>query len=567
MSCQEEDTDVNVRTRYLGIGVSPGRAVGPVKKVFPRVSEPAARFLPAEKDPYAEVERVQQAAAQTAANLRLRAELTGGAGAEVLHTAAQIAEDPVLLEVAADLIVNRLLVPARAVWEAAELLAETLREMGGYMADRALDVFDVRDRIIARLCGRPAPGLPTPDIEHVLWAADLAPSDTALLDVTKVKAIVISEGGPTSHTAIVARELGLPCVVAAPKSSRLRDGMLVLVDGAAGTVTVDPTEEQVNAAQERIEKRVFDGVGQLACGHRVPLLANISDAAGAAKAAAVKAEGIGLLRTELMYLGLAEEPDIDTQIAHYTEIFEAAPPGRIVVRTLDAGSDKPLAYLPMGREANPALGMRGYRISRKYRDVLTRQLKAIAAAREATGTDVWVMAPMISTPGEASEFVQACREAGLPAAGIMVEVPSSALRAKQILAEADFASIGTNDLSQYTMGSDRLLGALADLTDPWHPAVLDLIEATCRGGQQQDRPVGVCGEAAADPALAVVLVGLGVASLSMAARSIADVAAVLETVTLAQARELAGVALAADSARSARQAVRDRLDVLPRLGL
>lgn len=563
----DADRDKHGCTRYLGIGVSPGRAVGQIAKVFPRVSEPRARFLPPESNADVEVQRIEKAAAETAENLALRADLATGQAAEVLATASQIAQDPALLDGASDLVRTRQLVPTRAVWEAAGMLADQLRDMGGYLAERALDVYDVRDRIIARLLGRPAPGLPTPDREYILWAADLTPSDAAQLDPKKVLGIVLLEGGPTSHTAIVSRELGIPAVVAAHGSASLKDGDLVLINGAAGTVTVDPSEEQITAAKRPVPRRDFSGTGQLKCGHRVPLLANISDAAGARAAAEVKAEGIGLFRTELWYLGSVEEPSLEDQVVSYTEVFAAAPKGRIVVRTLDAGSDKPLPFMKMGHESNPALGVRGYRMNRKFPDILNRQLDAIAQAQRETGADVHVMAPMISTVSEANEFVDACRARGIAHAGVMVEVPSSALRAGQILASADFASIGTNDLSQYTMGADRLLGMLADLADPWHPAVLDLIDATCRGGAQQDRPVGVCGEAAADPALAVVLVGLGVSTLSMTPRSIPDVAAALSAVTLAEAREAAGVALAATGARSARQAVRDRLEVLTELGL
>ncbi|MDO5701249.1 MAG: PEP-utilizing enzyme [Bowdeniella nasicola] len=566
-SSKEPDTDRHGCPRHHGIGVSPGLAAGPVKRVFPRVREPRARFLPPERNVADEAERIRQCAADTAQNLELRASLASGQGAEVLATAAQIAADPTLIDGACELVHTRSLVPARAVWEAAGMLADQLKDMGGYMAERALDVYDVRDRIIARLLGRPAPGLPTPDREHVLWARDLAPSDTAQLDITKVKAIILAEGGPTSHTAIVARELGIPAVVAAPTTAKLRDDDVVLVNGAAGTVTVSPTADQLAHAARPIPERTFSGRGQLACGTHIPLLANISDAAGASAAAEAGAEGIGLLRTELWFLGTTSEPSVEEQTRHFVDVFDKAPAGRIVVRALDAGSDKPMAYLPTGTEANPALGMRGYRMSRLYPDVLARQLEAIAAARQETGADVWVMAPMISTLEECEEFVTAAHAAGLEQAGLMIEVPAAALRAGQMLAAAQFASIGTNDLSQYAMAADRLQGALADLSDPWHPAVLDLISTAGKAGAQQARPVGVCGEAAADPALAVVLVGLGASTLSMTPRAIPDVAAVLAHVSLAQARELAGVALAATDAVQARTAVRDRMEFLTDLGL
>ena len=208
-------------------------------------------------------------------------------------------------------------------------------------------------------------------------------------------------------------------------------------------------------------------------------------------------------------------------------MFDAFPGRRVVIRTLDAGADKPLPFVTAAGEPNPALGVRGLRTSWAHPAVLDDQLEAIAQAAASSSADVWVMAPMVATADEADAFVDRCAAHGLPHAGIMVEVPAAALRAADLLDRARFASLGTNDLTQYAMAADRELAGLAQLSTPWQPAVLSLVQLACAGGLRQDRPVGVCGEAAADPALAPVLVGLGVTSLSMTARALPDVGAVL----------------------------------------
>jgi phosphotransferase system enzyme I (PtsI) len=236
-------------------------------------------------------------------------------------------------------------------------------------------------------------------------------------------------------------------------------------------------------------------------------------------------------------------------------VLAAFPEGKVVVRTLDAGSDKPLAFATPPDEANPALGVRGLRVARRDPGLLDRQLDAIAEAARSTGTTPWVMAPMVATVPEAADFAARVRARGL-VPGVMVEVPAAALMADRLLQHVDFLSIGTNDLSQYTLAADRLSADLADLTDPWQPALLALVEHTARAGQQVGKPVGVCGEAAADPLLACVLVGLGVTSLSCAASSVARVGARLATVTLEDCRRAAQAALATDDPVAARDAVR-----------
>ncbi|GAA0560142.1 putative PEP-binding protein [Actinomadura livida] len=262
--------------------------------------------------------------------------------------------------------------------------------------------------------------------------------------------------------------------------------------------------------------------------------------------------GVGLFRTEFLFLGRREEPGPDEQAAAYAEVFAAAGDRTVVVRTLDAGADKPLPFLRMPDEPNPALGVRGLRVARRRPDVLTTQLEAIAAAAAETRARVAVMAPMVSTPAEADEFVALARDRGLPVAGVMIEVPSAALRAARILREAEFLSIGTNDLSQYTLAADRQSSDVPELLDPWQPAVLDLVARCAEAGGAAGKSVGVCGEAAADPLLAPVLAGLGVTRLSMAPRALPAVRAALLRRTFGECADLAERVLAADGPAEAR---------------
>jgi phosphotransferase system enzyme I (PtsI) len=261
----------------------------------------------------------------------------------------------------------------------------------------------------------------------------------------------------------------------------------------------------------------------------VPLLANVGGGKDAEAAAKLGAQGVGLFRTEFCFLERDTEPTVEEQAAAYQSVFDAFPGKKVVLRTLDAGADKPLPFLTDSTEPNPALGVRGYRTDFTTPGVLDRQLEAIALAEKQSEADVWVMAPMISTAEEAARFASMCADAGIKTPGVMVEVPSAALTAEAILREVGFASLGTNDLTQYAMAADRQLGPLANLNTPWQPAVLRLVGLTVEGSRAEgnNKPVGVCGEAAADPALAVVLTGLGVNTLSMTARSLAAVAAVL----------------------------------------
>ena len=529
-----------------GIGVCPGRAAGPVALMGPRPHLPDAR--PDVGDPQAEAVAAIAALSATADDLERRAAATAVPGAaEVLEATAMIARDPSLEESIHSAIAKG----EPAAW-AVDLAFNGFRalllDLGGYMAERVGDLDDVRDRTVARLLGQPLPGVPERDSPFILVADDLAPADTVTLTPERVLALVTVKGGPTSHTAILARSLGIPAIVACPDAAGLRDGELVEVDGGTGQVRpgISPDEAaDTNRGEQlrRAARAASRGPGRTADGHPVALLLNIGDAGGAANVAKVDAEGVGLFRTEFLYLDRQDAPSVGEQVALYTGVLGAMGGRRIVVRTLDAGADKPLPFLNWDQEENPALGVRGLRTARRSPEVLTDQLIALALAQQATGALVWVMAPMVATAAEAKWFTDLAHERGLPVAGAMVEIPAAALRAADLLEHADFLSIGTNDLAQYTLAADRMAGELADLLDPWQPALLDLVRMTAQAGLAAGKSVGVCGEAAASPALAPVLVGLGITSLSMSASAVADVRDALAAVTLAECRELADAAL------------------------
>jgi phosphotransferase system enzyme I (PtsI) len=448
----------------------------------------------------------------------------------------------------------------RAVFEAFAVFRELLSSMGGYMGERASDLDDVSQRVVAHLRGVAAPGVPSLDYPFVLIATDLAPADTALLDLSKVVALVTSGGGPTSHTAILAREKSIVAVVGALGALDITGGETLIVDARTGVITIAPRDTELAAARAAIEAQSVVstapiGPGALADGTKVPLLANLGSVEGTAGAVALGAEGVGLFRTEFLFLDADRAPSVAEQQEKYTALLAAFPGKKVVVRVLDAGADKPLSFLNDEPEENPALGLRGLRALRANESILRDQLTALANAATNSEAEVWVMAPMVSTVEEARYFTTLAREYGLTSAGVMVEVPASALLADRILREADFASIGTNDLTQYTLAADRLLGSVAPFQDPWHPAVLRLVGEVGRAGTATGKPVGVCGEAAADPLLAVVLVGLGATSLSMSPAALAGVRTELALYSLAQAKEFAELALSANSAVEARAAV------------
>lgn len=540
-----------------GTPVVPGVGYGPVIRPGRRPDLPTDTGEVAESARGAELDLFRAATSTVAARLRGRAELATGAASEVLGANAAMAQDRGWLRAAEKLIESGSSATS-ATHAATEKIAAMFTKLGGVMAERVTDLSDVRDRVVAEILGVSEPGVPTPSVPSVLFADDLAPADTAGLDADLIVGLATSLGGPTSHTAIIARQLGIPCIVAVAGLDEIAEGASALVDGITGDVVLGPdpllARSAVAAAQAELARVAeWSGPGVTADGHRVDVLANVQDGAGARAARKTAADGVGLFRTELCFLDRDIEPTVDEQAEIYAQVLSAFGGKKVVVRTLDAGSDKPLRFANHADEANPALGIRGIRIAEQDRGILYRQLDGIAAAAAATESSPWVMAPMIATAAEAEQFAADTRARGLKP-GVMIEVPAAALLAEHILEHVDFLSIGTNDLAQYTMAADRMSAQLAALTDPWQPAVITLVALTAKAGAAAGKPVGVCGEAAADPLLACVLVGLGITSLSAASAAVAHVGAKLASVTLSQCRAAAQAALATDSAASARAA-------------
>lgn len=554
---------------FHGVSVSSGRVVASVKKMTEPLAPPQAHeFFGAASTAESESAKLTQASTDVAEDLTRAADAATPEAKAILEATALMAKDPSLRKAAIKKIQTGVSAEA-ALWYSAEEIAAMLTAHGGYMAERVRDVYDVRSRIVAKLRGVRPPGLPTSKEPYILIADDLAPADTAGLDPALVLALVTAGGGPQSHTAILARALGIPAIVAAHGVTEVPEGETVFIDGGSGVVRWPATAADTDAAAQwtarAAQSIASDGQGQLSDGVHIPLLANVGNADDALAAAEAKAEGVGLFRTEFLFLNRPDEPTIEEQRATYHQVLSHFPGQRVVLRTLDAGADKPLPFLGSESEPNPALGVRGYRTVRHAEGILARQLDAIAEAAAHSEANVWVMAPMVSTADEAEDFVYQCHQRGLSSAGVMIEVPSAAMTAADIAHNVSFVSIGTNDLTQYVMAADREVSALAELNDPWQPAVLRTISLVPTGTGSV--PVGVCGEAAADPALAVVLVGLGVSSLSMSARAIPAVAAALRSVTLAQARSIAHEVLGARSAAAAKSLARKNLPILEELGL
>ncbi|WP_329015663.1 phosphoenolpyruvate--protein phosphotransferase [Streptomyces sp. NBC_00690] len=548
-----------METTLRGVGVSHGVAIGEVRHMGTAVLEPPAKQNPAQ-DTEREQGRAHQAVKAVSADLIARGNLAGGEAQAVLEAQAMMAQDPELM---AD-VERRIAVGStaeRAVYDAFASYRALLAGAGEYLAGRVADLDDVRNRIVARLLGVPMPGVPDSDEPYVLIARDLAPADTALLDPTLVLGFVTEEGGPTSHSAILARALGVPAVVALPGAGELAEGTLIAVDGSSGEVFVEPSDEkravlERAAAERKAALTASSGPGTTSDGHKVPLLANIGGPGDVSAALAAGAEGVGLFRTEFLFLDDSEQaPSEEKQIEAYRQVLNAFPEGRVVVRVLDAGADKPLQFLTPADEPNPALGVRGLRSLLDHPEVLQTQLTALARAAEGLPVHLEVMAPMVADRIDARAFAEACRAAGLRAKyGAMVEIPSAALRARSILREVEFLSLGTNDLAQYTFAADRQVGAVSRLQDPWQPALLDLVALAAEAAKAEGKGCGVCGEAASDPLLACVLTGLGVTSLSMGAAAIPYVRAALATYTLAQCERAAAAARATDTADEARTA-------------
>jgi phosphoenolpyruvate-protein phosphotransferase/dihydroxyacetone kinase phosphotransfer subunit len=500
-----------------------------------------------------------------------------GSEAEIFEAHLALLEDEALVEPARAAIAAAVSAE-RAFYDAVERVAGVYRALSDpILAQRAADVLDVGRRVVGALTGAPATAAPASG-DVVMIADDLTPSQTAKLDPAQIVAIATARGSFTAHAAIIARSLGIPAVVGIGAGLlTVANGTRLLLDGDAGSLTVEPSQDLVTAAlrrQAQHRRRVSLALarstetGVLASGQRIEIFANIGNPEDAVRAVEFGAEGVGMLRTEFLFLDRSELPDEDEQVATLLEIARTLDGRPLIVRTLDAGADKPLPALPMPGELNPFLGMRGIRVGLLYPDVLRTQLRAVL--RVAVDHPVKLMMPMVATLGEVLASRRLIDEARSDLGvdpqldiGITLEVPAAALMAEQLGRHLDFLSLGTNDLTQYTMAAERGNATLEALLASPQPAVLRLVKLIVEGAATASADhrcwVGVCGEMAGDPACAILLAGLGVTELSMAPSLIPEVKAALRSVHLEDAARAAQLALDACDPASARAAALDLL--------
>jgi phosphocarrier protein FPr/phosphocarrier protein len=509
-----------------------------------------------------------------------------GAGAEVLAAHVEFLEDPQLLSAAREWLARGK--SAGFAWRAAvRANVDVLRALpDARMAERADDLLDIQPQVLAALERAEArlsasnaserSTAPEADAESQLperaiaLADELLPSQFIALDTTRLAGIVTAGGGPTSHVAILAAALNIPMLVAAGSTIRdISNGTTLILDADNATLRIDPsnserTNVEATVARHRQRHAAEKSAAQRECrtadGTRIEVFANVGSVAEARAALAQGAEGCGLLRTEFLFLERDTPPDEPTQIALYSGIVEAFDGRPVIVRTLDTGGDKPLSYMPLAAEENPALGVRGVRISLLYPNVLRAQLRAMLRARPRGR--VRILLPMISDPSEVRAIGEMLddvrRELGHDAPvplGAMIETPAAAMIADRIAREADFLSIGTNDLTQYALAIDRGNPALASRLDALHPAVLRLIAQTAEGARLNCRDVAVCGGLASDPTAAPILIGLGVNELSAVPAIIPRLKALIGTLTLDACRTLAQRALEQQTAAEVRTLV------------
>lgn len=527
-------------TILAGLGVGLNSSEGEVLRVAPHSELPA--WAKTNNDPEAEAATLRDAISAVSADLDRLGEKAGGTSAEIFEALKMLLEDDELFELAQESI-GEGWSAAAAFGMAVNTFAELL---GGDAAfeERVADLQDLSKRVQANLAGI-SMTLELPDQgQIILVGEDFSPADTAQFTPAVIGVVTI-KGGPTSHTSIICRSRGIPAVVSVAAAVDLETGNHVLVDPVGDRVVVGG---DVSLATQSIS---FVAISDEPI---IPVRSNIGTLADAQAASQTKANGVGLFRTELLYLSEKTQPSLEAQTAAYAEILAAAPAGPIVVRTIDAGSDKPVPFLHMPDEENPSLGVRGFRLIREHREFIEDQLKSLEAARVKTQREVWVMAPMIATVDEAKEFCDLARSLGEFKVGIMVETPSISLMISELKGVVDFVSIGTNDLSQYLFAADRMNPSLGTLLTPWQPALIRMLARIADAGRAAGISVGVCGESASDPTFAVVLAGLGISSVSASPSQVNVVDTALSSLDLAKAKEVANRVLEAQSPEAAKAA-------------
>lgn len=571
--------------RIQGIAASSGIAVGAAFRYEPVDLRFERRRV---DDRAAEWRRFQAAAARAGEELaavyaHAEAEL-GAEQAAIFQAHLLMLEDPELLAGVQTAIEEQGLNAEAALSEAAESFAELLEALDDdYLRARAADVRDVAGRLLRILLGRT--GSAGPEVPSIILARDLTPSDTILLDKSLVLGFCTAEGGPTAHTAILARGLGLPAAVGAgAEVLAVATGTPVALDGTAGCLVVEPDAASVARFHER--RAAAAALGAEACrragepaitrdGRRVEVAANIGNVEGAQAAVQAGADGVGLLRSEFLYLERANLPSEEEQYRAYRAILAAMDGRPVILRTLDVGGDKALPYLEMPQEENPFLGLRAIRLSLARPELLRPQLRA--ALRAAVGHDLKIMFPMVATAQElraARAALAGCQQellaegrevAGRVDVGIMVEIPAAALMADRLAREVDFFSIGTNDLSQYVLAADRTNAQVAGLANALQPAVLRLVARVIEAAHAAGKWVGLCGELAGEPLAIPILLGLGLDEFSMNPPAIPLAKQLIRSLEVPAAQAVARAALDLDGAAEVQELVRERLPQVARL--
>ena len=522
-----------------------------------------------------ETERERFADARETARSELEAERdrtaehVGEQEAEIFDAHLRFLEDPQIDDGVESAVGNGL--PAEhAVQRAFADPIEQFEGMDGRMAERADDLRDVRDRLVRLLAGSERVDLSNLPKGTVVLAERLTPSDTAQLDSERVAGFATVTGGRTSHAAIFARSLALPAVVGV--GGELHDvdeGATVVVDGEEGELVVDPSDKRREAARTTHEAEIREGAVTTADGTEIEVAANVGRPAELEGAKARGADGVGLYRTEFLFLDREAAPNEDEQYETYVEALDTFPEGRVVIRTLDIGGDKPIPYLDLPNEENPFLGERGIRRSLgPDSDLFETQLRALLRAAVDGDGQLSVMFPLVATPEELTDALETVEtvadvlaeedvDYAVPELGVMIETPGSVLTASELAKQVDFLSIGTNDLTQYVMAAARENERVADLRDPRQPAVLRAIARTVEAGHENDAWIGMCGEMAGDPELTELLVGLGLDELSMSAVTVPDVKAAIQPVDADKAADYASEAIEA----ATREQVIERIQI------
>ncbi len=569
-----EDT-VTEKKQIQAVPAAAGIAIGPLYQLKNSTVaiEDMTSDTPVVADPATEKERLESAIEEGRSELKATSaqleERLGKDEAAIFEAHLEILNDPELAQAAHDYIEQGQ--SANRAWQTAfNNVAETLASLSDEtLAARATDIRDVGNRVLRIMSGAPSTDPNLPDHPVILIGPDLTPSDTVALDPDLVLGFCTAHGGATGHTAILARALGLPAIVGAGEGVlQLDNGTQAILNGETGLLQLEPDEATLNEAQKRQQVLQTRSAAEMAAaqspaittdGHHVEVVANIGNLAEAKQAIKFGAEGVGLLRTEFLFLERQDPPSEDEQFEIYRDIALALEGRPIIIRTLDVGGDKPLAYLPVAPEDNPFLGQRGIRLCLAQPEILRTQVRAILRAAEYG--HLRIMFPMITTIDDwrrakaLVDEIQSEMNAKPIELGIMVEVPAAALSAQIFAPEVDFFSIGTNDLTQYTLAMDRGNPALFDQADALHPAVLSLIERTVDAAHTAGKWVGVCGELAADPQAVPILIGLGVDELSGNVPSLPAVKAQIRTLSLPTTQTMASQALGCATAKDVRHNV------------